>query len=57
MQSGFQVIRRITFSNLWKPIDDIIVILVLYDPLDLGTVERKCEKLQKNQYLKNEESF
>ena len=57
MQSGFRVIPRITFSNLWKPIDNIIVIPVSSDPSNLGTVERKWKKLQKNEYLKNEESF
>ena len=48
IQSGFSVIPKITFVNLWKPIHDVIIIPVSSDPLNLETVER----IEKRNYKK-----
>ena len=47
MQSGFWIIPKITFANLWKPIYDTIIIPASSDILNLETVERKG-KINKN---------
>ena len=48
IESGFWVIPKNRFANLWKSIHDVIIIPVSSDPLNLETVERK-EKNPKNQ--------
>lgn len=42
---GFWVIPKFTFTNLCKPVEDVIVISVSSDPLILETVEGK-EKIE-----------
>ena len=54
-QNGFSVIPKITFANLCKPIQNIIIIPVSSDPLNLKVVEK--EKLQKIEYVENEKRF
>ena len=43
--SGFSVVPKITFANLYKPIHDIIIIPVSSDPVNLEAVKR--EKITK----------
>ena len=57
IQSGFCVIPKITFVNLYKTIQDIITIPVLFEPLNLKTLERNEKKLQKIEYLEDQKSF
>ena len=57
IQSGFWVIPKITFANLYKTIQDIITIPVLFEPLSLKTVERNEKNLQKFEYLEDQKSF
>lgn len=40
-RSGFWVIPKILFANLYKPVHDVIIIPVSSDPLNPDTVERK----------------
>ena len=56
MQSGFQVIPKITFLNLCKPVKDVIIIPVLSVLLNLET-GNEGKKLQKFEYLENIKSF
>ena len=45
IQSVFRVAPKITFANLGRPIQDVIIILVLFDPLNLENVEGKKKQL------------
>ena len=57
IQNYFWVIPKITFANLCKPVQSVIIIPVSSDPLILETDERKGKKIQKTEYLENEKSF
>ena len=46
IQSGFLVIPKIVFADLWKPTLEIIVIPVSSDPLSLANVERNEKKMK-----------
>ena len=47
IQSVFWVIQKVTYANIRKAVHDIIIIPVLFDPLNLETQERLRKKLQK----------
>ena len=57
MQSGFWVIPKITFSNLCKPIHDIINYSTSICPFESEKYGKEGKKLQKIAYLDNEKSF
>ena len=48
---------KITSVNICKLIHDVIIILVLNDPLRLEDAERKKKKLQTFEYLQDGKSF
>ena len=48
IQSSFRVITKIIFTNLCKPIRNIIGISVSPDPLNLETMERNEEKYKQS---------
>ena len=47
MQSGFWVIPKFVFANLYMPVCYFMIIPVSSDPLNLETVEKKAKKIQK----------
>ena len=57
IQSGFWVIPKILFPNFCKPIQDVIIIPVSSDPVNMVTVKRKGEALEKLEYLENKKTF
>ena len=56
IKSVFWVIAEITFTNLYEPIHDVIIISVLYNPLNDKMWKGKG-KIQNIEYLENEQSF
>ena len=57
IQSSFWVILKLTSANLCKPIHDIIDYSNFICSFESGKCGKEGKKLQKNQYLKNEQSF
>ena len=51
------VIPKITFTNLCKPIHDIINYFISICHLESGKCGKEGEKLQKCKYLENRKSF
>ena len=56
IKSVFWVIAEITFTNLYEPIHDVIIISVLYNPLNDKMWKGKG-KIRNIEYLENEQSF
>ena len=57
IQNYFWVIPKITFANLCKPVQSVIIILVSSDPLILETDERKGKKYKKLNIWKTKRAF
>ena len=57
IKSGFSVIPKIKFTNLCKPIHDIINYSTSICPFESEKCRKEGKNIQKFEYLENEKSF
>ena len=57
IQSGFWVIPKIAFANLCKPIHDVIIIPISFDPLNLETVKKEGKKYERLNISRTKRAF